>query len=106
MIARKWDSRSTVVIDICYALVNCKLIYGAVVDRVHRLDLAELFIRNPGKVYSRENLLDIIWGYDYQGDIRTVDVHINRLRERFRESSDFEIITIRGLGYKINSTAK
>lgn len=45
-------------------------------------DLAELFMRNPGKVYSRENLLDIVWGYDFQGDVRTVDVHIRRLREK------------------------
>ncbi len=45
-------------------------------------DLAELFMRNPGKVYSRENLLDIVWGFDFQGDIRTVDVHIRRLREK------------------------
>ncbi|MBE7016855.1 MAG: response regulator transcription factor [Ruminococcaceae bacterium] len=45
-------------------------------------DLAELFMKNPGKVYSRENLLDIVWGYDFQGDARTVDVHIRRLREK------------------------
>ena len=45
-------------------------------------DLAELFMRNPGKVYSRENLLDLVWGFDFQGDIRTVDVHIRRLREK------------------------
>lgn len=45
-------------------------------------NLAELFIRNPGKVYSREKLLDLVWGVDYQGDIRTVDVHIRRLREK------------------------
>ena len=45
-------------------------------------NLAELLMRNPGKVYSRERLLDIIWGIDYQGDVRTVDVHIRRLREK------------------------
>ncbi|NLH01001.1 MAG: response regulator transcription factor [Clostridiales bacterium] len=45
-------------------------------------NLAELLMRNPGKVYSRERLLDIIWGIDYQGDARTVDVHIRRLREK------------------------
>ena len=45
-------------------------------------DLIELLMRNPGKVYSREQLLDLVWGYDYQGDIRTVDVHIRRLREK------------------------
>ncbi len=45
-------------------------------------DLLDLFTSNPGKVYSRENLLDIVWGYDYPGDIRTVDVHVRRLREK------------------------
>lgn len=45
-------------------------------------DLLDLFVSNPGRVYSRENLLDIVWGYDYPGDIRTVDVHIRRLREK------------------------
>ncbi len=45
-------------------------------------NLAEFLMRNPGKVYSRERLLDIIWGIDYQGDARTVDVHIRRLREK------------------------
>ena len=63
-------------------------------------DLIELLMRNPGKVYSREQLLDLVWGYDYQGDTRTVDVHINRLRDHFRENPDFEITTVRGIGYK------
>ncbi len=45
-------------------------------------DLMDLFISNPNKVYSRDNLLDIVWGYDYPGDIRTVDVHVRRLREK------------------------
>ncbi len=45
-------------------------------------DLMDLFITNPNKVYSRDNLLDIVWGYDYPGDIRTVDVHVRRLREK------------------------
>lgn len=45
-------------------------------------NLAELLMRNSGKVYSRERLLDLIWGIDYQGDVRTVDVHIRRLREK------------------------
>ena len=49
-------------------------------------DLLELFLRNPGKVYTRENLLDIAWGFDYPGDVRTVDVHIRRLREKIEEN--------------------
>lgn len=50
-------------------------------------DLLELFVKNPGKVYTRENLLDIAWGFDYLGDVRTVDVHIRRLREKIEENS-------------------
>ncbi len=49
-------------------------------------DLLELFVKNPGKVYTRENLLDIAWGFDYPGDVRTVDVHIRRLREKIEEN--------------------
>ena len=45
-------------------------------------DLLELLIKNPNKVYSRENLLKLVWGADYPGDVRTVDVHIRRLREK------------------------
>lgn len=52
------------------------------------------------KIFTRRNLMDEIWGMDSDTDERTVDVHINRLRDRFKENSDFEIITVRGLGYK------
>ena len=45
-------------------------------------DLIELFLRNPGRVYSRENLLNLVWGYEYIGEFRTVDVHVRRLREK------------------------
>ncbi|GIP32040.1 response regulator transcription factor [Paenibacillus sp. J2TS4] len=54
----------------------------------------------PGKTFSREQLIEDIWGYDYEGDERTVDVHIRRLRERFPEDRhSFRIRTVRGLGY-------
>jgi DNA-binding response OmpR family regulator len=64
-------------------------------------DLVELLMRNPGKVYSRENLLQIVWGEDYQGDIRTVDVHVRRLREKLEiEPAEPEkIMTKWGVGY-------
>lgn len=52
------------------------------------------------KIFTRRQLMDEIWGLDSDTDERTVDVHINRLRERFRDNEDFEIVTIRGLGYK------
>ncbi|MFD0674934.1 response regulator transcription factor [Cohnella sp. GCM10027633] len=56
----------------------------------------------PGKTFSREQLIEQIWGYDYEGDERTVDVHIKRLRERFGEDEcGFRITTIRGLGYRL-----
>ncbi len=56
----------------------------------------------PGKTFSREQLIEDIWGYDYEGTDRTVDVHINRLRERFFDNSgSFKISTIRGLGYRL-----
>jgi len=64
-------------------------------------DLIEFLMKNPGKVYSREQLLDLVWGYEYQGDIRTVDVHIRRLREKLeRDSANPEyIVTKWGVGY-------
>ncbi len=64
-------------------------------------DLMELFMRNPGRVYSRENLLNIVWGYEYPGDIRTVDVHIRRLREKMeRNPAEPELILTKwGVGY-------
>ncbi len=64
-------------------------------------DLLELFLKNPGKVYTRENLLDIAWGFDYLGDVRTVDVHIRRLREKIEENpaEPMYIKTKWGVGY-------
>ncbi len=64
-------------------------------------DLMDLFVSNPNKVYSRESLLDLVWGYDYPGDARTVDVHIRRLREKIEPNSAVPvyIITKWGAGY-------
>ncbi|GED69089.1 DNA-binding response regulator [Brevibacillus reuszeri] len=57
---------------------------------------------NPGKTITREQLIEQIWGYDFEGNERTVDVHINRLRERFpQEEYSFLIRTVRGLGYRL-----
>jgi len=56
----------------------------------------------PGRLFSREELITLVWGADYEGDSRTVDVHIKRLRERFADyRDDFTIQTVRGIGYKI-----
>lgn len=64
-------------------------------------DLLELLAGNPGKVYSRENLLNIVWGYEYPGDVRTVDVHIRRLREKIEKNpSDPKYVCTKwGVGY-------
>ncbi len=64
-------------------------------------DLIELLIKNPGRVYSRENLLNIVWGHDYQGDIRTVDVHVHRIRDKLElnPAEPERILTKWGVGY-------
>ena len=54
----------------------------------------------PGKIFTRRQLMDEIWDMESDTDERTVDVHINRLRDRFKDNKDFQIITVRGLGYK------
>lgn len=59
----------------------------------------------PGKIFTRRQLMDEIWGMDTEADERTVDVHIKRLRERFDAHPDFEIVTVRGLGYKVVKTS-
>jgi DNA-binding response OmpR family regulator len=60
----------------------------------------------PGRTFAREQLIEDIWGYDFQGNDRTLDVHINRLRERFPEAGySFKITTIRGLGYRLELKA-
>ena len=55
----------------------------------------------PGRIFTRQQLMDEIWGYDSESDTHTVDVHIGRLRDRFRDSKDFRIVTMRGVGYKV-----
>ena len=64
-------------------------------------ELMDLFVKNAGRVYTRENLLDIAWGVDYPGDVRTVDVHIRRLREKIEENpaEPLYIMTKWGVGY-------
>ncbi|MBQ2895654.1 MAG: response regulator transcription factor [Oscillospiraceae bacterium] len=55
----------------------------------------------PGRIFTRQQLMDEIWGYGSDSDTHTVDVHIGRLRERFRDNPDFRIVTMRGVGYKV-----
>ena len=55
----------------------------------------------PGRIFTRQQLMDDIWGYDSDSDTHTVDVHIGRLRDRFKDNTDFKIVTMRGVGYKV-----
>ena len=55
----------------------------------------------PGRIFTRQQLMEDIWGPDSESDAHTVDVHVGRLRERLRENPDLEIVTVRGLGYKV-----
>lgn len=55
----------------------------------------------PGKIFTRQQLMDEIWGYSSGSELHTVDVHIGRLREKFKENPDFKIVTIRGVGFKV-----
>ncbi len=58
-------------------------------------------ISYPNKIFTRQQIMDDIWGYGSETDAHTVDVHIGRLRDKFRDNPDFEIVTIRGVGYKV-----
>ena len=60
----------------------------------------------PNKVFTRNQLMDEIWGVDSPSDLQTIDVHINRLRRRFENNPDFKIVTVRGLGYKVVKNEK
>lgn len=68
-------------------------------------DLMELLMRNPGRVYSRENLLNIVWGYEYAGEFRTVDVHVRRLREKLEldPANPEYVLTKWGVGYYLKN---
>ncbi len=88
-------------IELDYNLRRVKIDNKIIELTAKEFDLCDLFVSNPGKVYSRENLLDIVWGYDYPGDIRTVDVHVRRLREKIEPDAAVPtyILTKWGVGY-------
>ncbi|MDF2946345.1 MAG: DNA-binding response regulator [Bacillales bacterium] len=72
-----------------------------------QFELLYTLASTPGQIYSRDQLIDKIWGYDYEGDDRTVDTHIKKLRKSFNEYENiFSISTIRGLGYKLEVLEK
>ena len=88
-------------IELDYNLRRVRIDNKVIELTAKEFDLCDLFVSNPGKVYSRENLLDIVWGYDYPGDIRTVDVHVRRLREKIEPDAAVPtyILTKWGVGY-------
>jgi len=64
------------------------------------LELLYFLASSPNQVFTREQLLDHIWGYEYIGDTRTVDVHIKRIREKIKDHANWSIETVWGIGYK------
>lgn len=64
------------------------------------MELLYFLASSPNQVFTREQLLDKIWGYDYIGDTRTVDVHVKRVREKIKDGSNWSIATVWGIGYK------
>lgn len=88
--------------DLSISLTNYSVIYmGKTVDMPPKeLELLYFLASTPNHVFTREQLLDQIWGYEYIGDTRTVDVHIKRLREKIKDHQNWKISTIWGIGYK------
>ncbi len=88
--------------DLSVNLTNYSVIYmGHNVDMPPKeLELLYFLASSPNHVFTREQLLDNIWGYEYFGDTRTVDVHIKRLREKIKDHSQWRISTVWGIGYK------
>ncbi len=88
--------------DLIVNLTNYSVIYeGHTVDMPPKeLELLYFLASSPNQVFTREQLLDHIWGYEYIGDTRTVDVHIKRLREKIKDNDNWAISTVWGIGYK------
>lgn len=88
--------------DLTINLTNYSVVYmGENIDMPPKeLELLYFLASSPNHVFTREQLLDQIWGYEYIGDTRTVDVHIKRLREKIKDHDNWKISTIWGIGYK------
>lgn len=93
-----------------YSIGNTTLYYDSLTvrekDKEFNLPQKEFFLlyklaTSIGKIFTRQQLFDEIWGFDSETDLHTLDVHIARLREKFKDNIDFKIVTIRGLGYKV-----
>ena len=88
--------------DLLVNLTNYSVIYmGKSVEMPPKeLELLYFLASHPNQVFTREQLLDHIWGYEYIGDTRTVDVHVKRLREKIKDRENWRIFTVWGIGYK------
>lgn len=88
--------------DLIINLTNYSVVYqGVTIDMPPKeLELLYFLASSPNQVFTREQLLDHIWGYEYIGDTRTVDVHIKRLREKIKDHPSWSISTVWGIGYK------
>lgn len=88
--------------DLCVNLTNYSVLYkGRTLDMPPKeLELLYFLASQPNQVFTREQLLDHIWGYEYAGDTRTVDVHIKRLREKIKDHPSWALSTVWGIGYK------
>jgi two-component system phosphate regulon response regulator PhoB len=65
-------------------------------------DLLSYLLAHPGRVHTRDVLLENVWGHEFSGDRKTVDVHVRWLREKFAGQAPFEIVTVRGIGYRLD----
>ena len=88
--------------DLIINLSNYSVLYkGRQIDMPPKeLELLYFLAASPNQVFTREQLLDHIWGYEYIGDTRTVDVHVKRLREKIKDHAHWQIATVWGIGYK------
>lgn len=91
--------------DLIISITNYSVIYeGRMVEMPPKeLELFYYLASHPNQVFTREQLLDHIWGYDYIGDTRTVDVHVKRIREKIGDHESWQLSTVWGIGYKFES---
>ncbi|MBQ7066192.1 MAG: response regulator transcription factor [Lachnospiraceae bacterium] len=94
--------------DLVINLTNYSVLYmGKVVEMPPKeLELLYFLASSPNQVFTREQLLDQIWGYEYIGDTRTVDVHIKRLREKINDHAEWGLATVWGIGYKFETKSR
>ncbi len=102
MVSERQLSFGTTVLD--YDSLTVKEGEGTTVLPQKEFQILYKLLSSPGQIFTRQQLMDEIWGMDSNTEPRTVDVHINRLRDRFRGSREFEILTVRGIGYKAVKT--